>query len=209
MNKTVATLWSLQCGVGDRKTSVQHTIAGCFSAVKRNEAGRGGGEPRSYREGYCFRGSSWGSFSEGMTLEQSRMSREQGHMTITGDKSLSHGGGEVAGAKALRQECAQCVLETAKKRMSWVKDVAFYAKGDGKAPRGCGRRNIIFTVVTLAAGGEQIVEGGSRSRRQECQGQKQWSRGEAGGFQVCFEGFANGLNAVRHQRVKVDSRVWA
>ena len=28
--------------------------------------------------------------------------------------------------------------------MSWVKDVAFYVKGDGKTPRGCGRRNIIY-----------------------------------------------------------------
>lgn len=31
-----------------------------------------------------------------------------------------------------------------KELMSWVKDVAFYVKGDGKTPRGCGRRNIIY-----------------------------------------------------------------
>ena len=45
------------------------------------------------------------------------------------------------------------MLETTKRLMSWVKDVAFYTKGDGKIARGCGRRNIIFSMVALVAGG--------------------------------------------------------
>lgn len=57
---------------------------------------------------------------------------------------MGHAG--TASGRALRGECAQCVLEPAR-RLAWLvgysKDIGFYAKGDGKMWEGFEQRKRI------------------------------------------------------------------